>query len=89
VAKKTDIGRLFTKFSRIHNPLSVQAGGSGIGLYLTAEIVRLHSGSVAVESRIHKGTTFAILLPLEHNNKEAKRGTLSARAYAAAANSGE
>lgn len=62
--KKADLGKLFTKFSRIHNPLSVQAGGSGIGLYLTAEIVRLHGGSVSVESKINKGTTFAISLPL-------------------------
>ena len=62
--KKADLGKLFAKFSRLHNPLSVQAGGSGIGLYLTAEIVRLHGGSVSVESKVNKGTTFAISLPL-------------------------
>lgn len=67
--KKTDIGKLFTKFSRIHNPLSVQAGGSGIGLYLTAEILRLHGGTIAVESKIHKGTTFTIRLPLLEKSK--------------------
>ncbi len=65
--KKADFSKLFAKFSRIHNPLSVQAGGSGIGLYLTSEIVRLHAGKVTVESRLHKGTTFAISLPLAHN----------------------
>jgi len=65
--KKTDFSKLFAKFSRIHNPLSVQAGGSGIGLYLTSEIVRLHGGKVTVESRLRKGTTFAISLPLAHN----------------------
>ena len=61
--KKTDIKKLFTKFTRIHNPLSVEAGGSGIGLYLTAEIVRLHGGSITVSSRLHHGTTFTISLP--------------------------
>lgn len=71
--RKADLGKLFTKFSRIHNPLSVQAGGSGIGLYLTAEIVRLHEGSVTVDSRIGKGTTFAILLPLSHTTADMKR----------------
>jgi signal transduction histidine kinase len=65
--RKKDIGKLFVKFSRIHNPLSVEAGGSGIGLYLTAEIVRLHGGTIHVESRIGRGTTFAISLPLVHN----------------------
>ncbi len=65
--RKSDFNKLFAKFSRIHNPLSVQAGGSGIGLYLTSEIVRLHSGSVGVHSRLHHGTTFAISLPLVQN----------------------
>jgi signal transduction histidine kinase len=71
--RKADIGRLFTKFSRIHNPLSVQAGGSGIGLYLTAEIVRLHDGMVTVDSQFKRGTTFAILLPVAQNKAEAKQ----------------
>jgi len=62
--KKSDMHKLFVKFSRIHNPLSVQAGGSGIGLYLTAEIVRQHGGLITVESRVNKGSTFAISLPL-------------------------
>jgi len=67
--RKGDIGKLFVKFSRIHNPLSVEAGGSGIGLYLTAEIVRLHNGDISVSSRLRKGTTFAISLPVMHNEK--------------------
>ena len=67
---KADIGKLFAKFSRIHNPLSVQAGGSGIGLYLTSEIVRLHQGKVDVTSKLHHGTTFAISFPLMHNKKQ-------------------
>lgn len=65
--RKADFGKLFAKFSRIHNPLSVQAGGSGIGLYLASEIIRLHNGSIQVQSKIRKGSTFAILLPLVHN----------------------
>jgi len=68
--RKADLGKLFVKFSRIHNPLSVEAGGSGIGLYLTAEIVRLHGGTVEVNSSLGKGSTFAISLPLMQNNSE-------------------
>jgi PAS domain S-box-containing protein len=62
--KKSDQSKLFAKFSRIHNPLSIQAGGSGIGLYLAAEIVRLHHGEIKVQSKLHKGTTFTIVLPM-------------------------
>jgi two-component system sensor histidine kinase VicK len=71
--RKSDLNKLFIKFSRIHNPLSVQAGGSGIGLYLAAEIVRLHNGTVSVNSEIHKGTTFAISLPLVQNTTQRLR----------------
>lgn len=62
--KKADLNKLFIKFSRIHNPMSVQAGGTGIGLYLAAEIVRLHNGSITVDSHINKGTVFTITVPL-------------------------
>lgn len=65
--RKEDLPKLFEKFSRIHNPLSVAAGGSGIGLYLASEIVRLHGGRIEVESKWHAGTTFAIWLPLAQN----------------------
>jgi len=65
--RKEDLNKLFIKFSRIHNPLSVQAGGSGIGLYLSAEILRLHGGEVSAESKLGKGTTFAISLPIAQN----------------------
>lgn len=57
-----DIEKLFTKFSRIHNELSIQAGGSGIGLYLASEIVKLHGGSISVSSKPGKGTTFTLEL---------------------------
>jgi two-component system phosphate regulon sensor histidine kinase PhoR len=65
--RKEDMSKLFEKFSRIHNPLSVAAGGSGIGLYLASEIVRLHGGKIEVESKWRSGTTFAIWLPLAQN----------------------
>ncbi len=65
--RKEDMSKLFEKFSRIHNPLSVAAGGSGIGLYLASEIVRLHGGKIEVESKWRSGTIFAIWLPLAQN----------------------
>lgn len=57
-----DVDKLFTKFSRIHNQLSIKAGGSGIGLYLASEIVKLHGGTLSVSSKLGKGTTFTIEL---------------------------
>jgi PAS domain S-box-containing protein len=67
----TDIDRLFQKFSRIDNPLSIKAGGSGIGLYLLKQIVDLHGGFVTVESEKGKGTTFTVALPVKEMDEMA------------------
>lgn len=61
--RKKDMSKLFVKFSRIHNPLSIQAGGSGLGLYLAKEIIQLHGGTLRVKSVYGKGTKFTIAFP--------------------------
>jgi len=60
---ENDFNKLFEKFSRIHNPLSAQAGGSGLGLYWAKKIVDLHNGTIDVASMQNKGTVFSIDLP--------------------------
>lgn len=59
-----DMSKLFVKFSRIHNSLSIQRGGTGLGLYWSREIVLLHGGHITVDSQKQKGTTFTVSLPL-------------------------
>jgi signal transduction histidine kinase len=59
----SDQSKLFAKFSRIHNPLSAQVGGSGLGLYWAKKIIDLHGGAIQVESKVGHGTTFRIDLP--------------------------
>jgi signal transduction histidine kinase len=59
---KEDLERLFKKFSRIHNPLSIQVGGTGLGLYWSKEVVQLHGGSIEVVSVPGEGSTFTISL---------------------------
>lgn len=61
--KVRDFNKLFKKFSRIDNELSIQAGGSGIGLYLDKILVELHNGHIEVNSESRKGTTFKVVLP--------------------------
>lgn len=55
---------IFDKFSRIENELSTDVNGSGVGLYLTKEIVELHSGTIEVQSEAEKGSTFTVRIPL-------------------------
>jgi signal transduction histidine kinase len=61
--EEKDLHLLFQKFSRIHNELSIAAGGNGIGLYLCQEIVELHGGTIEANSEPGVGSTFIITLP--------------------------
>lgn len=60
-----DLKKLYKKFSRIDNKLSVLRGGSGLGLYIARQIIELHHGKLLVESKVGKGTTFTIQLSQE------------------------
>jgi two-component system sensor histidine kinase VicK len=59
---EADIDKLFQKFSRIDNPLSISAGGNGLGLYWVQQIIDLHSGTITVTSKLGIGTTFTITI---------------------------
>ena len=58
------ISRLFERFYRVENMRSRTHEGSGIGLALVHELVKLHAGSVRAESRIGEGSTFIVTVPL-------------------------
>jgi len=60
---RKDMPKLFKKFSRIDNPLSVLVGGNGLGLYWSKKIVDLHNGEITVVSVPNQGSTFTINLP--------------------------
>ncbi len=61
---KSQLDRLFTKFGRIYNPMSVQAGGTGLGLYITKNLVESHGGRIWVTTREGKGSKFSFSLPI-------------------------
>ncbi len=54
---------IFERFHRIEGMQSRSFEGSGIGLSLVRELIKLHKGSIDVESREGQGTTFTITLP--------------------------
>ena len=55
--------RLFERFYRVEQSGGRTHEGSGIGLALVQELVRLHGGSITVTSRLGAGTTFRVELP--------------------------
>jgi PAS domain S-box-containing protein len=61
---KNQLDRLFTKFGRIYNPMSVQAGGTGLGLYIVKNLIETHGGRIWVTSQEGKGSKFRFTLPI-------------------------
>jgi signal transduction histidine kinase len=59
-----ELPRLFERFHRIEGTPSRTHEGSGIGLALVQELVRLHGGSIEVESAPGKGSTFRVRVAL-------------------------
>ncbi|RYY52980.1 MAG: PAS domain-containing sensor histidine kinase, partial [Chitinophagaceae bacterium] len=59
-----DREKLFTRFYRVENSKTKTISGFGIGLYLSAEIVRRHDGRIWVESVKGQGSSFQFTLPL-------------------------
>jgi PAS domain S-box-containing protein len=59
-----EMPRLFDRFHRVPNTRSRTHEGSGIGLALVHELVKLHGGSMRVESEPGEGSTFIVSVPL-------------------------
>ncbi|HXH04886.1 MAG TPA: CHASE domain-containing protein [Candidatus Nitrosotenuis sp.] len=62
---KKDFPKLFKQFSRIVNEKSHVVSGTGVGLYLAANLTELHGGKIVVSSKLGHGSTFRVLLPRE------------------------
>ena len=59
---KKDIDLIYDRFYQAKNDIN-KAGGSGVGLAFSKEIIELHQGKLTVESKLDKGSTFIVMLP--------------------------
>lgn len=87
---ETELPHLFERFHRIRGAQARTHEGTGIGLALVRELVTLHGGSIQVESKIEKGTTFIVTIPIGSAHLPADRigaertalsATVGAQAY--------
>lgn len=56
--------KIFSKFYRADNATAEQTDGTGVGLYITKQIVEAHDGTIWFESEPDEGTTFFVQLPI-------------------------
>lgn len=62
--KKESLSKLFTPFEQLDSTAAKKHQGTGLGLALTKKFVELHNGTIAVDSKEGKGSTFTVRLPL-------------------------
>lgn len=63
----TEQPKIWDRFYRVDNPLSLEAGGLGIGLTIAKALVTAHRGRIWVDSKPDEGSTFTILLPTQQD----------------------
>jgi signal transduction histidine kinase/DNA-binding response OmpR family regulator len=61
-----ELPRLFERFHRVEGGRSRTHEGSGIGLALVRDLVKLHGGELTVESRVGEGSSFSVSIPTGH-----------------------
>ncbi len=80
-----EIPNIFERFHRIEGARGRSVEGSGIGLALINELVKLHEGSIGVESFPGKGTTFHISIPFQ--DKQLSRSITYPESYSVSSKS--
>jgi len=60
-----ELGKLFRAFEKLNTQPTAGEKSTGLGLSIVKSIVDLHNGEIAVDSKVGKGSTFTVSIPLD------------------------
>jgi signal transduction histidine kinase len=68
-----ELGRIFEKFYRLDPDMTRGIGGTGLGLYISRELIRRMAGTISVTSKLGSGSTFVVELPAAEPAKRPRK----------------
>lgn len=75
--KEKDVEKIFERFYQVEDQNKTYFGGTGIGLEVVQNFVKLHKGKIEVKSKVGEGTAFKLVLPIGKKLKDQVEEPLS------------
>lgn len=64
---QTDLEKVFDAFYQVDKANNREDSGTGLGLYISKQLIELHNGEMLISSNLGKGTTITFTIPLSEN----------------------
>ncbi|HYJ71080.1 MAG TPA: ATP-binding protein [Actinomycetota bacterium] len=74
---REELDRVFEKFHRVEDPMTMTSGGTGLGLYIARELTRAVGGEIEATSAPRRGSTFTVRLPMARRPEGAEDSSAS------------
>jgi signal transduction histidine kinase len=68
--QREDLRDIFDKYAQARSRATRSEKGTGLGLYITRQLVELHGGKISVQSEVGKGSTFSFTIPIAEASDE-------------------